>query len=121
MLPLPQANRGAPALLHVEVGRELSDRIGLEYKLDDINQPECGITERDFLDALVNAGVATRDTRTALLQWPGSSIVDEAVSGWRLHRKVNSIKLVWDRERMSAKAYLRWKCSDPYRLDTFAP
>lgn len=97
-----------PALLHIDVGTELGDRIGLEFKLREDGQERGALAASGFLDWLTASGLCTATRRRALVEWPGLMPLPPAgaSSETAVRKTVNSIKVAVDSTGITAKAYL---------------
>jgi hypothetical protein len=58
-------------MLHVDVGRRVFDKIGIECYMDDYRQPGDEPRWGRFLGQLVETGICRADQREALLAYPG--------------------------------------------------
>lgn len=109
-LSAPTGFCGGPALVHLDVADRIGGHLGLEYRLDDLQQERSGIVEKRFLDNLVAAGLCTPAKRQALLRWPGVLRSRSDETAWVGQKIVISIKISADsRTGPAAKAYLMYR------------
>lgn len=97
------------ALLHIDVGRRVSARIGLEYVCARTNQAHGLLRETAFLDALVARSLCTPRHRQALAGIAGVErrVLPHELWPSYLIRRVNHVKLVFGADgAVQAKGYL---------------
>lgn len=95
----------AGVTLQVDVWSGIGPRVGVEVTLDRSLQRRGRIRETPWLAALVARGLASREKCDALTRWPGVGTRSDAGVPTR---RVNHLKLVFEPERVEAKAYLMW-------------
>lgn len=108
-LPPPRAPRPRMAIVNLDIDTEISSNIGIEYLLNNAAQFHGGILETEFLDHLVESGLASSAKCDALLTWPTTSLETMRHELWRsrVARRVNHVKLACTGDEMpEVKGYL---------------
>ena len=97
------------AMVHFDVGDQVSPTIGLEYGIDRKAQLTGRLREAAFLAHLVDRGLCSTAHARALGVWPGGMTMQLRHQFWRavVLRRVNHIKLVHrPGQPLEVKAYL---------------
>lgn len=110
LAPARPRARGAPSLVHLDVGAKHAPPVGLEYTFAGSAQVRGGDPELEaLLDALEARGLCHPARRAAVARWPGWSWERLPHQLWRsvAARRINHVKVVAHPDGAAhAKAYL---------------
>ena len=108
-----------PTLVHIDVGANVGERVGLEYKLDEGTQEHGGLATCRLLRWLSGEGLCSAARIDALLDWPAVLRIGSGDGGreFLVRRRVDTVKVSVAADSVTTKAYLmhRTRALEPGR------
>lgn len=112
LTPLAEA-KGDPvhsfSIVHLDLGRRILPRIGLEYPFARMSQRGGLLEETNLLEHLVSRGWCSEAVRDSLVRWPGRQVelMDHEVWPSEVDRRLSHVKVTYATgQEIHVKAYL---------------